>query len=280
MTSAPTVPQESPLLEVECTAAELLYVGELLGGAVLLGLPDPLADVTPEQVDAILGEAQERLIARGLLDPQPALPNAEPDAELEDGVEDGVVALDTTLASLASTVFFPAVTVILRRGRSQEAQPVRAFYLWRGWTVEVMPVAADGRYRLTGLTGVGQLVERLVGALELPSARHTAAQPVVLSAGEPVRAFVESLGSERQEYEVVVFRSDDTYLANGQIASSSTLGIVAAGEQLWRLHTAERDGAAQVEAHPTAPGALRDDLRRWLALLDDRESSAPSVGAE
>ncbi len=256
---------------LSCSPGELYTLASLLGGEMLIGVPDPFPGWLTEEIQAAMEEARQSLTAREVL-------------ALRD---DGQMVMDVAAAALVGTLVSPQAAFIITAAAPE--QPLRQVNLYYRAPLTVAMEGQDGDWMLGFLpdtTAIARRVQELwhlgpqkvvrVSSFTLPEkemerARQACAlgEKEVLDrlreAGVPptsARAMARTLTAPRQNGAMVAlcFRQG--------VWDTGGLGILEGENGLWLLRSFSRQGANWIECIPRSGQQLMAEVetlvRRFL----------------
>ncbi|MBN1921593.1 MAG: ESX secretion-associated protein EspG [Anaerolineae bacterium] len=254
---------------------ELFFLGMLLQGQSLIGIPEPFPGWLTEEIEEQFPDIQQALQSRGLIQ----------------GYEDGSVELEDTLEASLRAVVLCDVAMIATLGTPQmEVAEQRMFYFKRPQLVELRgpEMEAESRfYTLYALDGYpATLFEELVSwwetiaqpapncvSVTLQEADLMKARQMALEKGaaavidyfttkgvnsETATALAETLATAKKNGALVIVARDDT----GWKTENS--GLLEGENGLWRLHSRESGEQRLIECIPCDAAALRAELQLLL----------------
>ncbi len=240
---------------MSCTRVELYTLVSLLGGGIVIGLPDPFPGWLIEEISEATRQAKQKLMNRQWLRIH----------------SDGQLVVDFSIAAMVCTIVEPQAVVLLTRGRFDEQLSRQwAAYLrppllmWmeedsdEELTIEQIEESTLPRRILENWTINAQLTANSVGSVVVPlSAREAVLQlrqrsekaiyTVLRQYGAPAkeaRALSHGLSTARQNGAMIVLQRQKN------IWTTSNLGILEGENGLWLLHITVSGNTPFVEFTP------------------------------
>ncbi len=243
----------SPNWSFSCSPGELYTLASLLGGEMLIGVPDPFPGWLTEEIQAAMEEARRSLTARGILAPR----------------DDGQMVMDVAAAALVGTLVSPqAAFLVTATAPEQPPRQVNLYYRAPltaamekqegNWLLEFLPDSTAIARRVQELWHLGP--QRAVqatpfslpeGAMELIRQARSLGEKEALDrlreAGVPLasaRAMARTLTTPRQNGAMVALCSRQGVWDTGG------LGILEGENGLWLLRSFSRQGTNWIECIP------------------------------
>jgi hypothetical protein len=246
-----------------CSTSDLYTLAALLGGEMLLGLPDPFPGWLHEEIVAAMQKSQQHLTERGWLAPHPG----------------GGVTMDVLPAALVGAMVQPQSVFLFTISEGSQPPQQQTFYLRPPLTVHLQAVGEDWQlspleaaeilpriekaWALQGQkAGRGERLEFPQAALERGWAAREQGEAAVLEAlradwlsAAQARLLARLLSGAVRRSAVVALRR------RGEGWETDGLAMLAGPAGLWKLRALTRSLEERVEAQPLSASALRADLR-------------------
>lgn len=267
-----TLPEE---LTFSCSPVELFTLASLLGGEMLVGVPDPFPGWLREEIEEAMQGAQKALAERGHLTLRP----------------DGQVVMDVVTAALVGTLVAPQAVVLLTE-TLPDGTPNRSAFYYRSPLTVFLKIEGD-TWSLRPIEGPDALYEQIVDiwqigaqkavraetfslpesamqlAREARSSGEAAVQRALQQAGaeaKNARALARTLSAPRRNGALVAMRPRENAWEIGG------LGMLEGENGMWLLRSFTRQQTDWVELKPCSgeelAGEIQKLLRRFLPMLE------------
>lgn len=257
---------ESPT--ITCSAIEATFLASLLGGDMLLGMPDPFPGWLTEEIHASWAQAQKTLAERRYI-------------EIE---SDGRIVIDTAVAALVSTWASPEASFILTFTSPDTSNQTRYFHLTRYLAVE-QHLTSESLYQLTALEDARAIFQRIMQIWRLKDQTAAPGAKTLLSAETLTRVRTvaqenvveaETLLKQAGVDEATACALGRTLAqpnANGALVALARrtegwdvfgLGILESVNGLWRLRSFNRDLENWIEVIPADAAQVCVEIRRLM----------------
>ena len=252
---------------LSCSNVELFTLASLLGGVMLVGVPDPFPGWLTEEIEEAMQAARKTLAERGHLTLRP----------------DGQVVMDVATAALVGTLVAPRAVFLLT-----EATPDKAPRQWACYHRPPLTVLLESEgeaLSLKPLEGQSALFEQVVSAWQLGVQKAVRAETLSLpesamqserearTAGEAAmqnalqqagagaknaRALARTLSASRRSGALVAMRPRENSWETGG------LGMLDGENGLWLLRSFTRQQADWVELIPCSAQKLSAEIEMLL----------------
>jgi len=257
----------SPMPSLVLSPPELFTLASLMGGEMLLGIPDPFPGWLTEEIVEAMEAARQKMVERGLLVLQ----------------SDGQIVIDAIVAALIWPIVTPQVVLLLTGGVPDQPSQQISFYHHSPLTVAVELYGEQWNvYPLPDRTSLSEQIRNRwqlreqqgtdAQTFSLPEDALQAALQVLPSeeevcrslqeAGVPpaaARAAARTLTTLRQNGALVAIRR------RAELWQTEGLGILEGENGLWLLRSLTRRGHPWVEFTPCPASEIMDEID---ALLD------------
>jgi len=261
---------------LSCSNVELFTLASLLGGVMLVGVPDPFPGWLTEEIEEAMQAARKALAERGHLTLRP----------------DGQVVMDVVTAALVGTLVAPQAVVLFTETSPDESPRQQACYHRPPLTVLL---ESEGEtLHLGPLEGTSAPYEQIVGiwqvgaqkavraetfslpesamqsAREALSSGEAAVQKALQQTGAGVknaRALARTLSAPRRNGALVTMRPRKNSWETGG------LGMLDGENGLWLLHSFTRQQADWVELIPCSAQKLSAEIEMLLKHFLPRQEA-------
>ena len=257
----------SPMPSLVLSPPELFTLASLMGGEMLLGIPDPFPGWLTEEIVEAMEAARQKMVERGFLALQ----------------SDGQIVIDAIVAALIWPIVTPQVVLLLIGGVPDQPSQQISFYHHSPLTVAVELYGEQWNvYPLLDRTALSEQIRQRwqlkeqqgadAQAFSLPEDALQAALQVLPAEEKVCRALQETgvpptaacaaartLTTLRQNGALVAIRR------RAELWQTEGLGILEGENGLWLLRSLTRRGHPWVEFTPCPASEIMDEID---ALLD------------
>lgn len=260
---------------LSCSPVELYTLASLLGGEMLIGVPDPFPGWLTEEIQAAMDEARQSLTVRGILAPR----------------GEGEVVIDVVTAALVGTLVAPRAAFLLthttpdllsRQINIYHRPPLTAAMEQREgqWVLRFLPDTDGIVHQVQELWGLGSQQAVRASPFSLPEGvmeEARRAQPLgeteirkrLEEAGVPLAgagALARTLADPRQNGALVAV------LSRQGVWDAGGLGMLEGENGLWLLRSFSRQQVQWIECIPRSGPQLLADVealvKRFLPLSE------------
>jgi hypothetical protein len=252
---------------LELSPSELFTLASLMGGEMLLGIPDPFPGWLTEEIMEAMEAARQKMAERGLL----AL------------LSDGRIMIDSIVAALIWPIVTPQVVLLLTREAPNQPSQQISFY-YRSPLIVAVEVHGE-RWNVYPLPDRASLSEQIRKTWQLSEQQGADAEPFSL-AEDALQAALQALPSEEEACRLLeeagvppatarsAARTLITPRQNGALVvirrraelwQTEGIGILEGENGLWLLRSLTRRGHPWVEFAPCPASEVIDEID---AILD------------
>lgn len=257
----------SPERTLSCSPSELYTLASLLGGEMLIGVPDPFPGWLTEEIQAAMEEARQSLTVRGILAPR----------------GEGEVVMDVVAAALVGTLIAPQAAFLLTH--TIPDHPFRQINIYhrppltaameqreRQWALRFLPDTDAIVHQVQELWNLGSQQAVQASPFSLPESvmeEARQAQPMeeaeirkrLEKAGVPLIgavALARTLANPRQNGALVAV------LSRQGVWDTGGLGMLEGENGLWLLRSFSRQQTPWIECRPCSGQQLLADVEELV----------------
>jgi len=258
-----------------CSTQELFTLASLLGGEMLIGVPDPFPGWLTEEIEEAMQEARKALAERGHLTLRP----------------DGQVVMDVATAALVGTLVAPQSVVLLtetmpdvtpNQSAFYHRSPLTVFLKNEGNTLSLSPIEEpDALYeQIVDIWQVGAQKAARAETFSLPESAIQSAREARTAGEAAVQRALQQTGAGTKNARTLA-RTLSTPHRNGALVAmcprensweTGGLGMLAGENGMWLLRSCTRQQTNWVELDPCSGKKLAEEiqklLRRFLPTME------------